>query len=346
MKTIRFISLLLLVAFLPACDKSDDNSGAPNENVTVDYSKVKSRVTVDVATGDETKEFYSFDADGKQTGYEKYVNDNRVRLYTNYRYGDKSLKYDWYEGAYTYEVAYVFYNDDYDTLKYISKTITNVINGKKNRTAYEYDSIGRPTWYESRGWRYPAFFEYFNDMGVGYFNLDFNKFDCLYNGLTLIIEPQSNRYDEGSIEWYDCIDSMLEGLSNIHAELLRSKLKRRPKCVIRFYDETFTKILSVENYVKGEKLDGFQNEFDLKGNPIKYEYRTIINSYMSRPSLHTHYYTYDVDGRLIGYDYRYGSILIRRSNYVYEGDKLTYDENKYYSDSGEKVFERKVIETY
>ena len=102
----------------------------------------------------------------------------------------------------------------------------------------------------------------------------------------------------------------------------------------------------MENYVKGEKLDGFQNEFDLKGNPIKYEYRTIINSYMSRPSLHTHYYTYDVDGRLIGYDYRYGSILIRRSNYVYEGDKLTYDENKYNSDSGEKVFERKVIETY
>ena len=349
MKTIRFISLLLMVAFLPACDKSDDNSGAPNENVTVDYSKVKSRVTVDVATGDETKEFYSFDADGKQTGYEKYVNDNRVRLYTNYRYGDKSLKYDWYEGAYTYEVAYVFYNDDYDTLKYISKTITNVINGKKEWTAYEYDSIGRPTWCERHDlhsynniiYSYPAFFEYlqiYYESELIYYNFD--KFDCLYNGLTMIIEPQSNRYDVESPEWYDCVDSTIGNGQGIIAAILKARLKRKPKSVIRFYDETFTKILSVEYYANGKKEGGFQNEFDLKGNPIKYECRTTDGYTRS------HYYTYDVDGRLIGYDYRYGSILIRRSNYVYEGDKLTYDENKYNSDSGEKIFERKVIETY
>lgn len=343
MKTIRFISFLLFVAFLPACDKNDGKNDYKNDvsdgNIVIDYSKVKSRVTVDAATGDETREFYSFDAEGKQTGYEKYVNNNRITLYTNYRYGDKSLTYDQYEGAYSYEVAYVFYNDDYDTQKYTSKTITNVITGKKESIVYEYDSIGRPIWYEHTfvsGYTksYPAFFEYFWPIhdGVG---CNFDKIDYGYDGLTLTIEPQTNKYEVGSLEWKNCRDSLIGDLNSIDYTLVRDFLERRPRTVIRFYDETFTKIVSAERITNDNVLDFIQNEFDLKGNPIKEKNGS------------TTYYTYDVDGRLIGYDCYKGDVLTRRSNYVYDGKKLTYDEMKYKSDSGEKVSESRVyIEFY
>ena len=343
MKTIRFISFLLFVAFLPACDKNDGKNDYKNDvsdgNIVIDYSKVKSRVTVDAATGDETREFYSFDAEGKRTGYEKYVNNNRITLYTNYRYGDKSLTYDQYEGAYTYEVAYVFYNDDYDTQKYTSKTITNVITGKKESIVYEYDSIGRPIWYEHTfvsGYTksYPAFMEYFHSAIRSMPNrFNFDKFDHRYDGLTLTIEPQSNKYEEESPEWWNCVDSISSYYQSSYMRLL---FGGRPRCVIRFYDETFTKIVSVEHIANDYVSYSIQNEFDLKGNPIKEE-----------SSSTTSYYTYDVDGRLIGYDCYKGDVLTRRSNYVYDGKKLTYDERKYKSGSGEKVSESRVyIEFY
>ncbi len=345
MKTIRFISFLLFVAFLPACDKNDGKNDYKNDvsdgNIVIDYSKVKSRVTVDAATGDETREFYSFDAEGKQTGYEKYVNNNRITLYTNYRYGDKSLTYDQYEGAYSYEVAYVFYKDDYDTQKYTSKTITNVITGKKESDVYEYDSIGRPIWYEHTAvtgytYGYPAFFKYFYPQSMDGREFNFDKIDYRYDGLTLTIEPQTNKYEVGSLEWENCRDSLICEFNSLSYALVRDFLERRPRCVIRFYDETFTKIVSVERIANDYVSYSIQNEFDLKGNPIKEE-----------SSSTTSYYTYDVDGRLIGYDCYKGDVLTRRSNYVYDGKKLTYDERKYKSDSGEKVSEsRAYIEFY
>ena len=162
---------------------------------------------------------------------------------------------------------------------------------------------------------------------------NFDKIDYRYDGLTLTIEPQTNKYEVGSLEWENCRDSLIvDGISSIAWSELTSFVKKRPKAVIRFYDETFTKIVSAECITNDFVWDFIQNEFDLKGNPIKEE-----------SSSTTSYYTYDVDGRLIGYDCYKGDVLTRRRNYVYDGKKLTYDERKYKSDSGEKVSESRVF---
>lgn len=344
MKTIRFITFLFFVAFLPACDKNADENDTSNENVVIDYSKIKSRVTFDAITGDETREFYSFDAEGKQTGYKKYVNNNRVREYTNYRYGDRSLTYDWYGSTYSYEVAYVFYNDDYDTLKYVSKTITDAMTGEvKSSTAYEYDAMGRPIWYEylsgSYKKRYPAFISYFS--GTYYFSYfykwNLENFNLYYEGLTLTIEPPSNKYEVDSREWSDCVDSMLVvGGFWEH----RNFFKRKPKTVIRFYDETFTKIVSVEDNAFSDY--NIQNKFDSKGNPIRYTYIRKPEGYFWIRPFYSFYCTYDVDGRPIRCEYRTEHRLTRRRNYAYNEKELRYDEEIYRLDNGEQISESKV----
>lgn len=350
MKTIRFITFLFFVAFLPACDKNTDENDASNENVVIDYSKIKSRVTFDAITGDETREFYSFDAEGKQTGYKKYVNNNRVREYTNYRYGNRSLTYDWYGSTYSYEVAYVFCNDDYDTLKYVSKTITDAMTGEvKSSTAYEYDAMGRPIWYEdssdSNKKRYPAFISYFSGTCLtAFYRCHLENFNLYYDGLTLTIEPPSNKYEVNSSEWSDCVDSMTYRVAQFGGSMLVASYKsffgQRPKTVIRFYDETFTKIVSVENNVYPEY--NIQNKFGSKGNPIRYTYIRKPEGYSWLDRLYSFYCTYDVDGRPIRCEYRTEHRLTRRRNYAYNGKELIYDEEIYRLDNGEQISESKV----
>lgn len=305
--------MLLIVGFFLACNK-DDESGIAGTDTVTDFSKIKSRIETNFKTGNITEEYYTYDEQGRENGYDKFVNGNHVTQYTNYKYVDRGVRYEWIDKTYRYNVAIVFYNNDYDPLKIVSKKITNAINGNvDNLHTYQYDSIGRPVWYENSYQGYPPYGDKFS-VCEDWSNLKFffgfttNKpttgnsttFNPRYDGLTLTMEPY---VDYGYYEYFA-----------VSANLFNEK---RYKQTVQFYDDSYTKIISRFLFSQSERdtLSGEQYEYDLQGRPIRYE-------------------SFDKE-------------FVTQYRYVYNGKNCTCDIEKYNKSSGAKVSESKVeIEYY
>ena len=305
------MTMLLIVGFFLACNK-DDESGIAGTDTVTDFSKIKSRIETNFETGNITEEYYTYDEQGRENGYDKFVNGNHTQ-YTNYKYVDRGVRYEWIDERYRYNVAIVFYNNDYDPLKIVSKKITNAINGNKTLHTYQYDSIGRPVWYESSAVGYPPYGDEFSVCDdwervkdyLGYYvnepprgNYTYN---LRYDGLTLTMEPY--------------IDPDSYGVASVW--VVNPFNEKRYKQTVQFYDDSYTKIISRFLFSQSERdtLSGEQYEYDLQGRPIRYE-------------------SFDKE-------------FVTQYRYVYNGKNCTCDIEKYNKSSGAKVSESKVeIEYY